>query len=571
METFIAWANEKRTSSEGQRVEHVSFPSFVKNFTLSDQSSALADYADVLTSSELSAKRRKILQGAHNIFMKSRLPDFWTSWKQQLALDKVQRELDTSSATTAKKTALLAQEACLRESAKSFGNLKQENTSTSTVSIENDTVVYEQDEEQSYQSDSNATTIEPCIALSLSSRTRPFHPLISYVFKKAQDQHAVLLSSIPSDLSGVLREMYSVALKELSKPGSVVDKKDVLVLLSGIINTVAPSGRRFSISKRISQGSRLRPLDSSSADYRDIKDLLEDLLKNLYPAITDTNSMNRGKPRLRSLKRRVWTLLSEADEETARYTILQIVSQVLYGLNWVSLYHQRLSMCMCRAGAPSSTFCCLTHLSELFRELVSKASTQARQKAESEYGPTSSAACGRKVDMSIRIRFDDNWRHEVAIFEFKATTATQAVCEKQQRKSVRLNAALLYDLEAKGLDITKSYPIIAEGQALGLDFYALRRYDEILGAGRSTTKGISLPSHVDQLKAFFESETLFILLSFKEHLREYAFEVTDVLANSAPTPFGYVHDSDDEEDELGTRAEDVSESWDDGDDDYGNT
>lgn len=117
--------------------------------------------------------------------------------------------------------------------------------------------------------------------------------------------------------------------------------------------------------------------------------------------------------------------------------------------------------------------------------------------------------------MSIRIRFDDNWRHEVAIFEFKATTATQAMCEKQQRKSVRLNAALLYDLEAKGLDITKSYPIIAEGQALGLDFYALRRYDEILGAGRSTTKGISLPSHVDQLKAFFESETLFILLSFK--------------------------------------------------------
>lgn len=106
------------------------------------------------------------------------------------------------------------------------------------------------------------------------------------------------------------------------------------VLLSGIINTVAPSGRRFSISKRISQGSRLRPLDSSSADYRDIKDLLEDLLKNLYPAITDTNSMNRGKPRLRSLKRRIWTLLSEADEETARYTILQIVSQVLL---WIEL------------------------------------------------------------------------------------------------------------------------------------------------------------------------------------------------------------------------------------------
>ncbi|KAG0275267.1 hypothetical protein BGZ96_003853, partial [Linnemannia gamsii] len=150
------------------------------------------------------------------------------------------------------------------------------------------------------------------------------------------------------------------------------------------------------------------------------------------------------------------------------------------------------------------------------------------------------------------------------MFEFKATTATQAMCEKQQRKSVRLNAALLYDLEAKGLDITKSYPIIAEGQALGLDFYALWRYDEILGAGRSTTKGISLPSHVDQLKAFFESETLFILLSFKEHLREYAFEVTDVLANSAPTPFGHVPDSDDsdgsddEDDEVNAPTPDPS-------------
>lgn len=103
----------------------------------------------------------------------------------------------------------------------------------------------------------------------------------------------------------------------------------------------------------------------------------------------------------------------------------------------------------------------------------------------------------------------------MAIFEFKATTATRVVCEKQRKKYVRLNAAILHDLEAKGLDISKSYPIIAEGQAPGLDFYALRLYDEVLGAGRSSTKGISLPSHVNQLKAFFESETVFVLLAFK--------------------------------------------------------
>ena len=101
------------------------------------------------------------------------------------------------------------------------------------------------------------------------------------------------------------------------------------------------------------------------------------------------------------------------------------------------------------------------------------------------------------------------------MFEFKAATATQAVCERQQKKSVRRNAAILLDPEAKGLDTSKSYPIITEGQALGLDFYALRRYDEVLGAGRSTTKGISLPAHVGQLTAFFESKTIFILLAFK--------------------------------------------------------
>ncbi|KAF9571454.1 hypothetical protein EC968_000549 [Mortierella alpina] len=184
-----------------------------------------------------------------------------------------------------------------------------------------------------------------------------------------------------------------------------------------------------------------------------------------------------------------------------------------------------------------------------FELFLSKASTRARQDAESKYGSTCSTACGRKVDMSVRIRFDGKWKNEVAIFEFKAAAASRAICERQQKKSVRLNAAILYDLEAKGLDTTKSYPIIGEGQALGLDFYTLRRYGEVLGAGRSTVKGISLPSHVDQLKAFFESEVLFILLAFKEHLQQYAYDVTDVLAKSVRTPFGNDDDHDETDNE----------------------
>ncbi|KAG0273449.1 hypothetical protein BGZ96_004840, partial [Linnemannia gamsii] len=134
----------------------------------------------------------------------------------------------------------------------------------------------------------------------------------------AQGQRAVLPSSVHNGLSAVLQEMYSAALKELDQPGPVAAKKDVRVLLSGIINTVALSGRRFSISKKILQESRLPPLDTNSADYKSIKALLDDLMKTLYPVTSNTSSMNhRGKPQLQSLKRRVWTLLSEAEEETA--------------------------------------------------------------------------------------------------------------------------------------------------------------------------------------------------------------------------------------------------------------
>ncbi|KAG0340271.1 hypothetical protein BG000_000278 [Podila horticola] len=131
------------------------------------------------------------------------------------------------------------------------------------------------------------------------------------------------------------------------------------------------------------------------------------------------------------------------------------------------------------------------------------------------------------------------------------------MCEKQQKKPVRLNAAIIYDLEAKGLDISRSYPIIADGQAFGLDFYALRRYDNGLGAERSTTKGITLPSHVDQPKAFFESETMFILLAFKEHLRQFTYDVTDVLTTSAPTPFGanYGHYDEYDDDEIASTTD----------------
>ncbi|KAG0061345.1 hypothetical protein BGZ90_003619 [Linnemannia elongata] len=159
-------------------------------------------------------------------------------------------------------------------------------------------------------------------------------------------------------------------------------------------------------------------------------------------------------------------------------------------------------------------------------ELVSKASTNARQRTEDAFGSTTSASCGRKVDLSIRIRVDNQWKTEIAIFEFKSSSSTPGICKKQQQKSVRINAAILLDLESRGLNIDKS---------------------------RSTPKGVSLPSQVDDLKAFLESDTMITLLAFRGHLRRFAVDVKDVLAMSTQTPFGSSSDEDTDEDEMSMR------------------
>lgn len=108
MDKFILWAKENRRTLNGQSFEHVSFPSFVKNFRLTDRSCSLADYTKLIASSELGARRRQMLQSSHDSFTRNRLHSFWKSWTQQLLVDQAQQELNTSSAVTVKKTAVLA-------------------------------------------------------------------------------------------------------------------------------------------------------------------------------------------------------------------------------------------------------------------------------------------------------------------------------------------------------------------------------------------------------------------------------------------------------------------------------
>ncbi|KAG9071688.1 hypothetical protein KI688_005901 [Linnemannia hyalina] len=295
------------------------------------------------------------------------------------------------------------------------------------------------------------------------AKSTPFYDLIAYVFQKVKKKPAVLPSFIPGGLSSNHKELYKAALDELRKPGPVQAKKDVLVMLSGIINTVVPSGRCFSLSKTIVTSSQLTPVDPNSDTHKAVKEVLERLLNALYPSLEKDRYAD---PQFVQLQKTIWQGLCHAVD------LKQTVSGMATG------------------------------------ELISKSSTDARQLAEAEFGSTTSSVSGRKVDMSLRIQVDNQWRSEIAVFEFKTASASQHICDIQQKKSVRLNAAILMDLEERGLDLTRHYPIIAEGKGLSMDFYALRRHGDVLGAGRAT-----------------------------EHLRRFSIDVTDTLAQSNATPF----------------------------------
>ena len=103
---------------------------------------------------------------------------------------------------------------------------------------------------------------------------------------------------------------------------------------------------------------------------------------------------------------------------------------------------------------------------------------------EEEFGTTIKYISGRKVNMSIRIYADHTWDNEISVFEFKSTRVSDAICHQQQKKSVRLNGAILLGLEKRGLNIAKSYPLVAEGRGMAMDLYTLRRYNGVLRAGR---------------------------------------------------------------------------------------
>ncbi|KAF9158976.1 hypothetical protein BGX20_003162, partial [Mortierella sp. AD010] len=347
----------------------------------------------------------------------------------------------------------------------------------------------------------------------------PFYDLVTYVFQKTKKKPAVLPSTIPNDHSEIHRELYSVILNELKKPGPVESNKDVLVMLSGIVNTIAPSGRSLTLSKTIMASSILAPVDPQSDTHVAVTAVQEKLLDALYPALKKDPYAD---PQFVQLQKAIWKELCHAVDlkqtelGLATYITLQIMDRIVAWIEQGSFQPPTSEHMFVSAWAwIFNTLFTGTRLRVVPGELISRASADARRIVETEFGPTTSTVSGRKVDMSLRIQVDNQWKSEIAVFEFKSVNATQRICDIQQKKSIRLNAAILMDLESRGLDLTHHYPIVAEGKGLGLDFYALRRYGDVLGVGRSTRKGIMLPSDVAELKTFLQSNSLLTLFAFR--------------------------------------------------------
>ncbi|KAF8939866.1 hypothetical protein BGZ58_008494 [Dissophora ornata] len=295
------------------------------------------------------------------------------------------------------------------------------------------------------------------------AKSTPFYDLIAYVFQKVQfapvpsagdDDPAIMLmlkgsssslagqekardppSSILAGLSNNHKELYKAALDELRRPGPVEAKKDVQVMQSGIMNTVIPSGRSFTLSKNIMASSHLPPVDPQSDIHIAVTDLLKKLLDALYPTL---KKVPHADPQFVQLQKAIWQGLCHA----------------------VDLKHTESGM------ATYTTLLTMQHIVA--------------------------------------------W---VELGSFRPPISEHVFVS--QKKSVRLNAVILVDLEARVLDLTHHYPVIAEGKGLSMDFYALKRYGDVLGVGRATVKGIILPSDISDLKTFLQSGSMLTLFAFR--------------------------------------------------------
>ncbi|KAF9994445.1 hypothetical protein BGZ80_007806, partial [Entomortierella chlamydospora] len=282
-------------------------------------------------------------------------------------------------------------------------------------------------------------------------------------------------------------ELMKTSLLKRSKSKVFVIDKDVLVALSGIVNTLLPVAlQTFTIASTVKSQSLLPELTQRQPA---VEDLLRDLLSALCPGISEDPYT---EPTLWGLQGRVWELLSQmgkgtepkSKDEKVRLAVLMIINHLCGMISsnqlspptseHVSVSVWSFTMGLLFGGQAIRVIPTDTNPVMSTGELGSSATKNARLLVENEFGTTTKYVCGRKVDLSVRIFADFSWENEISIYEFKSGTVADDSCEQQQRKAVRLNAAILLELEKQGVDITKVFPVIAEGRGLSMDLYTLR-------------------------------------------------------------------------------------------------
>ncbi|KAF9537311.1 hypothetical protein EC957_008486 [Mortierella hygrophila] len=380
---------------------------------------------------------------------------------------------------------------------------------STTTSAQPSSLAQEHEADNDTEVETGLATLESELPLSRAKES-PFYELVEYIYKK------VALPNVPSNLTPIHSEMFRLARDELNKPGDVTKKKHVFCLVSGIVNTLTPIGRSLSISSAVEASSIAPALQYESPSIRTLQ---EELLAALYPDPEEPGSTDFS-----NLRRTVRQRLADLEQEPRRtrgdkehYAVLEIFDLILF---WLAIRKfEKPSPEHVFVGSWSDVFNALfqgANLRVIPGELVSEASRKNRQIANGEFGGTTvDGVGGRKVDLTLRIMVAGGvWEGEVAVFEGKRQVSDKA-CRIQQQKSVRLNAAILDDLEDRGLDTSKTYPVIAETRALAVDFYTLRRQGDIFGAGRATVRRVWLPAHPTELKAFLLSDSLQVLLGFR--------------------------------------------------------
>lgn len=122
MNIHITWANETVLQAR-ERVEHVSFVSFVKHFKIEAKARAITQYEDLLESERIKLKRRELLKTSYTEFVGTRMESFWSMWEAKTELAHTQNKLKLTAANITKKNAIMAQEASVLESEKTFNSL----------------------------------------------------------------------------------------------------------------------------------------------------------------------------------------------------------------------------------------------------------------------------------------------------------------------------------------------------------------------------------------------------------------------------------------------------------------